>query len=521
MKKFFSLLLALILCASICSCESDATGSNGSITDKNETTSQKSDAATTTPDGGADTSTTSQKEDPSHDIFGEKEIAALLVSDEWRSFDYSAKDLGYEALRFYEDGTCVLGDETLTWQIQKIFSYLDKVDILINDGTETVYMMQVGMDEVYSVLCILNFHSIDFKTYCEYYYLPQDYKTVFHRELNRYWEEYQEKGSFQIARRSMIMGYSTLYDNEAGKYLYENLMAYGDYGNSKEILSHFIVLPDMLVDISLQQTDHLGNSDQSVYATYQYNEKGECLTSDQAKFFEFLGLNTQVGKNHSCEWEHDEMGRVRSMTVKKFTAIAAVITPEYDTNGNIIKAIIKTNDGEYVNTYQYNAFNRLISAERSVGADRINTTSLYQPGNFSLKKDYHDSGKLEKETLTWLRGGKECYEITQYAYDGNGNLIRKEYTYFNPYSREEEIVLTEYFYVNGWLTRSHEEKNEYAYIGSEKTLRTTVITEMTYNNDENGHPISAEITETVNGKSNYASQILTYHYEDLYFCKSE
>ncbi|MBQ7309581.1 MAG: hypothetical protein IJW87_05325 [Clostridia bacterium] len=306
-----------------------------------------------------------------------------------------------------------------------------------------------------------------------------------------------------------VSGQGTLRNNAALEYLYKEFEACGDYENSAEILSRFTVFPDMLTSITNTTTDNLGNVKESTYETYKYDEKG---TSQNDPILELLGIS---GYAYDFEYAYDDTDRIISVKLVMYDSLSAIITPEYDESGNIVKATIQTNDSTYTNTYTYDEQNYLIAAEKYV----CDSWGDWNSTPYSYTYSYDANGNLAEESYSYT----DYYEYTTtYIYNENDDLINKVFYGYGQNSNGDLIKMVDDSYgyeydANGYLVMKKETYTKYP----GKDYERQTITQFLYTNDENGRPISAELIETVDGKNYYASQILTYNYETLYFYNAE
>ena len=263
----------------------------------------------------------------------------------------------------------------------------------------------------------------------------------------------------------------------------------------------------MLTSITNAQTDHLGNRKESEYASYQYDEKG---TSNDAPILKVLGIDAW---SHNFQYEYDPADRIISIKLLS-GGVYAIVTPEYNANGNIVKATIQTNTDTYTSTYTYDEQNRLIAAEKyTYNGGEAYDGEYWKLYSRTYTYDVNSNLAEEKYSVT-LYGSKRDMTI-KYSYYENGDLQKKETNEYDYNWKTEFATESTYAYeydVNGHLLM--EKKNHISALGtSDKSL--------IYTNDENGRPITAELIETKDGKNDYASQILTYHYETLYFYATE
>lgn len=125
-----------------------------------------------------------------------------------------------------------------------------------------------------------------------------------------------------------------------------------------------------------------------------------------------------------------------------------------------------------------------------------------------------------KECLTeYLNDGYDNECTITYSYYENGDLKEKDVKDYKSVSNFTSVYTCAYEYtydVNGYLVMKKENNTIV-----DRYYESQTSTQFLYTNDENGRPVSAELIETVDGKNSYASQILTYNYETLYFYDAE
>ena len=337
-----------------------------------------------------------------------------------------------------------------------------------------------------------------------------------YEKANEYLAEYLEKGYFRDD------DWKYYEDAAALEYLYKEFEVLGDYEDSAEILSRFTVLPDMLTSITNTRTDNLGNVTQNAYNDYYIDEFGRISFYDSKYSYDARGTLTEYNNpivkffgiahyRYEYEYEYDEAGRIIKAKAIRWGAVEIIATPEYDENGNIVKAIIQTNEDTYTNTYTYDAQNRLIAAKKAM-MDSYGI--FFDPTSYTYR--YDEKGNLTEENYLYTDTREYQYQIT-YAYDENGNCTEMNYSGRTRSLDDYEGKITYAYDENGYLLEMREMFTKD--LGTSDEDQT--IFQFLYTNDENGRPISAELIETVDGKNSYASQILTYNYETLYFYDAE
>jgi len=340
--------------------------------------------------------------------------------------------------------------------------------------------------------------------------------------------EYVDKGSFVVEEEYKY--------GAAAKYLYDEFEALGDYKDCKEILTGFTVLPNMLTSITAKQTNPLGYEIETVYASYMYDENGNLKNNEGPFDLRILGFDdySSVYANDYLNCEFDDAGKLvlANLIVREKTI--AVITPEYDEKGNIVKVTTLGKKKTYTQAYEYDDQNRLISKSSETyyfdeygnfskmelithytysydeNGRLVEETSKRPSSQYPVKTTYcyNDAGKVTEKTIWSVSSNNLIWHssdyknvvynasrTTTYTYDENGNLTLESYL----------TNYTEYFYDdNGYLVKETEKLGEKFY-------------DRVYVNDEEGKHISAEITETQNGEQISNPQTLTYNYETLYF----
>ena len=307
----------------------------------------------------------------------------------------------------------------------------------------------------------------------------------------KYLKEYLENGYF----KNSWIRYE---DNEARAYLYHAFESLGDYENSAEIFACFSST-DLVTSITLKQTDYLGNINEKMYESYQYDQKGNPVHGKFFYIMDVFNFYTTAPEIYTYHYEYDDNNRISSAALAYNGTTKCVATLKYDASDNLIEAIIEYADGgRTVMTYIYNAQNQIIES-KIPGADY-----------YSYTYTYDENGNLS-ETNRWY--GVSHFK-TQYIYDENNKLIKQIYTFTVEYSpddiRLQKLETTDYEYdENGHLIKMTKTTEEPDY-------RKITTSQFIYTNDNNGNPISAELVEKVNGRNSYSSQILTYNYETFY-----
>lgn len=264
-------------------------------------------------------------------------------------------------------------------------------------------------------------------------------------------------------------------DNAAWKRLYEMFTALGDYKDSAELAGRFTILKDMYTGASLTRVDNMSNeSTDSSHEKYTYNSLGQVTYSETAENHRLYGGDTYG----SLYFFYDETGRISQIQKGTGNNVSAVITPIYDGEGRMVGG-----------TYQSNSY------------------------NWELSYTYDAQGRLA-ENIVWNNDDRYWHT---YTYDDAGNLVKDVYWYGWGSNYRMYRYTVDYTYdAQGYLVKKEQVRENYSDYRNEFTLMWTYT--WIYTNDAQGRPVSAQYTEVdSDGSTSYASQTVTYFYEDLYF----
>lgn len=269
-----------------------------------------------------------------------------------------------------------------------------------------------------------------------------------------------------------------LQGREAAKYVYNWLTEHVDYKDCSTYLSNFTIIPDTLSYIERMATDAFGQTTQTIYQQFDYDENGECY--ELSKLYEtFAFLKVFIhGSLILCEYNDNGVLQGASFLSDDGNddRILGKVQIKYDTNGNIIQADFQTNSGDtWTNTYTYDEKNRLIESNTLLYATRREHKEQYQ---------YDDEGNLIKKFTQ--DGTYHAFYIDEYWYDDNGRLIQSK-----------QIECDE----NGIVLDS-------TYLRFNET--------QIYTYDEQDRVASIDVELLVGHGDKYT---LVYHYEDIYLYK--
>lgn len=259
--------------------------------------------------------------------------------------------------------------------------------------------------------------------------------------------------------------------NNALSYLYGLFAELGDYKDSAEILGRFTVLEDQYTKAVIYRTDNLGNTSEYRLAAYTYNPNGTLASGYSSELNRLYG----VGSDRNLMFSYDGDGKISQI---QYGNITAIITPAYDEAGRLATAVAQYNTKAYDYTYTYNEAGQLVS-----------NNNFHEYGyNYTYDYTYDAEGRLVQLVQSY-ESGYTYVNTTDYSYDEKGCLVSET---------------TVYSYIITWNKKTEVSKTE----------------TITYTNDEQGRPVSAEVV-TEGENTQYAEQKILYTYEDVYFYNAE
>lgn len=270
--------------------------------------------------------------------------------------------------------------------------------------------------------------------------------------------------------------------SEAWAYVQQLFIDLGDYKDSAEIAGNFVVLENMLTNVHWEYTDNLGNTSSSREAWYSYDSQGRLTAGYAKELRELYGVYDTWDNLYFTYGEDDRPESIQ------YGNVTAILTPEYDDDGNLVKVAIQYNSRTDVVNHTYDDNGNRIYTE-------IVSDDSYTAKNWSYT--YDSNGRLIQKVYRFCSGRNYTYTY-DYTYDGNGYLIN------------EDVTLVTHDYYHEW----DETDREYKY-------RDKVINEhFSYTNDDLGRPLTAEYT-TDDPDYSYATTQRVYTYTDLYFYNGE
>lgn len=326
-------------------------------------------------------------------------------------------------------------------------------------GDDTSYNDSNAIDYLYGLFTALDGYGNSAQ-------ILADWDSVLYSRAMRYLNRYLEYGSFSV-------GEEYYRSNAALAYVYDQFAQIQGYGDCDAILSRFTILPQMYTGAKVVTIDNLGNEGSSIYTEFEYDANGNMTYGRDPAFAETYDQT-------SLYFHYDENNVLYEV---QYGNVSAIMTPEFDENGNVVAVTARYNSGTYYYTFEYDEEGRIVTGiindNKDGGTDRTNIdtyTYTYEDGRLVKKVWESPWSSLHTD-----------YKTTTYTFDENGYLI------------QETMVSSR------------------LYNGTETVLYTQTIT---YTNDEAGRPVSASFT-TDNSSDNYQSKTVTYTYEDLYFYNAE
>lgn len=270
--------------------------------------------------------------------------------------------------------------------------------------------------------------------------------------------------------------YESYSGNAAWKFLYDVFTNLGSYKDSADIVGRFTILKDMYTGAKIDRVDHMGNKSNGEYEIMKYNKLGQLIRGMSKELVRMYGMY----ESSNTYLYYDDAGRVSSVEMGSGNNVSIVITPSYDAQGRMVSATYKSNSQNHEYSYKYDDQGRLVENTVWNSNDRYQYTYTYDA-----------NGRLTKQVCLYGWNESNNYKnyryTTDFTYDAQGNLIQS--------------VEVRESYSSNW--------DEYHF--QQKTA-------ITYTNDAQGRPVSASIkVENANNNYSYASETVTYTYEDLYF----
>ena len=222
----------------------------------------------------------------------------------------------------------------------------------------------------------------------------------------------------------------------------------------------------LLSYIEITTVDNLGNKNTSQEEFFSYDSEGRIYQTDSTELQEYYGYEFGTFVPH-FRFEYDASGVVSKITVMYHDDIEALLTPNYDDQGNLISTEIVTNTRKLTVSFTYDSNGNRLTGE--------------------FYDEWYDT--IEKFT---------------YTYDSEGRLIKRVYNDETPWYY---TITTEYTYdESGALTHTRETwyQNGFGY-------GTWHISTDYFYNDQ-GKLAESRITSDQEGCT-YAEKIVTYHYE--------
>lgn len=279
---------------------------------------------------------------------------------------------------------------------------------------------------------------------------------------------------YYLSGNSLYMDNGRLTDNQHRAYVYAQFKQIEGNAEADAVLARFTVLPQKYTGAKYVTVDNMGNqSNGSTWESFRYDENGQLIYAYGAdEMFETYGTTDYLN------FYYDAAGVLTEVKIgsNPETNVSGILVPTYDDKGNLVTITATHNDGTRTYTFTYDEAGRRVSAH------------------------------LDKN----VNGGTSKWSIHDYTYtyDDAGKLIQKvyknyDYTYTTTYTYDDKGFLIQETLVETYMNWNGEEQ-----------YRDT--TTMTYTNDDQGRPITAERTSDESG-FNYKSYTITYNYEDLYF----
>lgn len=193
-----------------------------------------------------------------------------------------------------------------------------------------------------------------------------------------------------------------------------------DTRTRKEVLDSFTIVEDVLLAICGTSFDKLGRmmgTENYQWVLWEYNEDGTIsrrVVKGSSKTRQIDDKIYEPDRDGTVAYTYNENGQI----VKRESA-DYISTPQYDSNGNLIREMIEGYSGSYDVSYTYDEQNRVtkISYKGNYWQRDLSDEYIYT---------YDDNGNVLSE--------KSNYTKTEYVYNEKGVLISG--TYYELDSRE-------------------------------------------------------------------------------------
>lgn len=192
----------------------------------------------------------------------------------------------------------------------------------------------------------------------------------------------------------------------------------------QQLIDSFATVDNVLLYNHETEVDNMGNERTSSGSSWYYDESGRVVYMYENSWEEY---EQEYGISGWFVYEYDENGIVSRITVYGYSgsdSVSGIITPVYDENGVHTSDIVKTNEGEIEHLYAYDDAGRLISKRYGVeGSDGYAFTYTYDENGLLINELCEERNEYgTDDEWTW-----DSWE-TKYIYDENGTLIEMTFT---------------------------------------------------------------------------------------------
>lgn len=238
--------------------------------------------------------------------------------------------------------------------------------------------------------------------------------------------EYERNGAFFANNKS-------LYGSDAVGYLYDELTRMGDFRDCAQYLERITVLPDRLLYIKLLETDNLGNIINSTNIDYEYDRYGRVTMSEHNEFKLQLGMfgnSYSHGESQShVTITYGDDNRISEYRTY-YVMLTGIAIPAYDENGRIASVLFKHNDGENTRYLSYDEEGRLTQVQY---ADGDILRLLYNPDGTLASRimGYAEDGVLDDireyfyDENGHMTGWKDNFQTTTVTCDSQGRILQE------------------------------------------------------------------------------------------------
>lgn len=391
----------------------------------------------------------------------EHTLLKLLNNGSWRSFDKVTMIDDYLYLGTYAS-TATIADAEYTMQFDT-HSSRDSLTVNFLDGGAVRYTARIFMDGEYPMATLTDCQDgREVLYYNDYYgYDEGNPDAAYYNTINLVYWYANDYSVYTLETDEYLEQEKRL------PYIYAKLLELGDYKQALSYLDRFTVVPDKLTEVIQYNTDYQDKVSETCLSAFGYDKDGTLIWAQGEETVEMYGVNEFKYPQY---FTYDKNGVIDQIQIGSGNSIQAIATPIFDTVGKLVGMNVRERYDEYTTIFTFDVEGRVV---------RMGVSESESAYPLIYEYTYDDTGKLTSKVKTTGYNGSQIV-TTYYTYDGDAVVEKKEY--WAEYSGTWSVTYT-------------------------------------YTNDEQGRPLSAEVT-SYSSDNNYKAQEVKFIYEDLYFFDS-